>query len=411
MLLDALLSELAVTYAPGNRFLYSNTGYNLLGFLIESLDKRPFADSVRARVLQPLEMTSSSPVIKHQLREKMAVGYKPLRDGVPFPVGGALGEAPWLEMDMAAGSIASTPADMGRYVQMLANRGKSPKGRILSDESFSLFVKPEVKSPFRGEDASYGYGLWVSEIDGHKRLRHTGGMVAFSSSIDVDVTSGVGAFASVNASLGGYRPVVVTRYAVNILNATLARKPLPDPPRSTSSMEVSNASDYVGSFTSPEGKTLVFSEKDHTLFLTYGGKQIELERSGRDLFIVKHPDFELFPLGFVRDQERVTEAFHGSNWYAGQRYAGPREFSFPREWNAFVGHYSNDSAWYGDTRIVLRKGKLYSEGVQPLTPKGDRRFGVGEPDGPDFLEFLSIVDGRAMQLSLTGIVFRRTFTP
>jgi hypothetical protein len=236
-------------------------------------------------------------------------------------------------------------------------------------------------------------------------------MVAFSSSIDVDVSSGVGAFASVNASLGAYRPVAVTRYAVDLLNATLARKPLPDPPPPRSSMEVSNASDYVGSFTSPEGKTLVFSEKDHRLFLTSGGKQIELERSGRDLFIVKHPDFEMFPLGFVRDKEQITEAFHGSNWYAGQRYDGPREFSFPKEWNAFVGHYSNDSAWYGDTRIVLRKRMLYSDGVQPLTPKGERRFGVGEPDGPDFLEFLSIVDGRAMQLSLTGIVFRRTFTP
>ena len=50
------------------------------------------------------------------------------------------------------------------------------------------------------------------------RLRHTGGMVAFSSSIDVDVTAGVGAFASVNANLRGYRPVAVTKYAIELFN-------------------------------------------------------------------------------------------------------------------------------------------------------------------------------------------------
>lgn len=412
LLLDALLSELRVSYAPGNRFLYSNTGYNILGFVIETLDKKSFGDAVRSRVLEPLGMNSSAAIIHNQIREKMAVGYRPLREGLPFPTGGALGEAPWLEMDMAAGSIASTPADMSKYLQMLLNRGKGPNSQIISEDSFNLFIKPEVKAPFRGEEASYSYGLWVSEIDGHTRLRHTGGMVAFSSSLDADLTSGVGAFASVNANLRGYRPVAVTRYAVDLLNASLAGKPLPDPPPPpASSLEVSNATDYEGTFNSPDGKRLVFVERNRRLLLMYNGRPIELERSGRDLFIVKHPDFEVFPLGFVRDHDIVTEAFHGANWYAGAHYAGPRTFSYPQQWNAFVGHYTNDSPWYGDTRIVLRKGKLYSDGVQGLTPKGDTRFGVGEPEGPDYLEFLSILDGRAMRLSLSGIDFRRTFTP
>ena len=66
--------------------------------------------------------------------------------------------------------------------------------RLFSEESFRLMTSPAIKSPFRGEEASYGYGLWVSDIGGHTRLRHTGGMVAFSSSLDVDVTGGVGAF-------------------------------------------------------------------------------------------------------------------------------------------------------------------------------------------------------------------------
>ena len=51
LLLDALLGELWTGYAPGKRFLYSNTGYNILGFLIEAIDKRSFADSMRTRLL------------------------------------------------------------------------------------------------------------------------------------------------------------------------------------------------------------------------------------------------------------------------------------------------------------------------------------------------------------------------
>ena len=44
LLLDAMLSDLWTGYAPGNKFLYSNTGYNILGFLLEAIDKQPFVD-------------------------------------------------------------------------------------------------------------------------------------------------------------------------------------------------------------------------------------------------------------------------------------------------------------------------------------------------------------------------------
>src|ERR1043166_6600994 len=176
LLLDALLNDLWTAYPPGKQFLYSNTGYNILGFLVEALDKRPFAESIRVRLLEPLGMSASAPIITNQLRSKMAVGYEPLNASVPFASHSTLAEAQWLEMEMAAGSIASTPSDMAKYIRMLTNRGALAKGRLISEETFNLFIKPEIKSPFRGEDASYGYGLGVSEMDGHTRLSPPGGM-------------------------------------------------------------------------------------------------------------------------------------------------------------------------------------------------------------------------------------------
>lgn len=412
LLLDALLGELWTAYAPGKRFLYSNTGYNILGFLIEAIDKRSFAESMRARVLAPLGMTASAPIITSDLRKQMAVGYEPLTEGRPFPVRGQLGEAQWIEVDIAAGSIASTPGDMAKYMSMLVNRGALPKGRLISEESFGLFTKPAIDSPYRGEPASYGYGVWVSDVQGHTRLRHTGGMVAFSSSLDVDVTAGIGAFASVNANLRGYRPVAVTKYAIELFNASLAGKSLPDPPPAPPAPdEVKNAADYAGVYTSPDGKKLEFAAAGEKLMLVHGGRRIALERAGGDRFLVKHPSFELFLLGFVRENQQVTQAFHGPDWYMGTKYTGSKTFETKKEWEAFAGHYFNDSAWYGDTRVVLRKGQLFLDGVQPLAPRGDGKFVVGDPQGPDWITFESIVDGRAMRLNYSGILFRRVFTP
>ena len=412
LLLDALLGELWTAYAPGKRFLYSNTGYNILGFLIEALDKRPFAESMRARMLAPLGMTASAPIITNDLRKKIAIGYEPLEEGKPFPALGPLAEAQWIEVDIAAGSIASTPGDMAKYMRMLLNRGALPKGRLISEESFALFTKPAINSPYRGEPASYGYGLWVSDIDGHTRLRHTGGMVAFSSSIDVDLTAGVGAFASVNANLRGYRPVAVTKYAVELFNASLAAKSLPDPPAPPASVdEVKNAADYAGTFTTLDDKKLELVAEGNKLILVHANRRVVLERAGTDRFIVKHPDFDMFLLGFTRENQKVTQAFYGSDWYLGANYTGPKTFEAKKEWEAFAGHYYHDSPWYGDTRIVLRKGQLLLDGVQPLVPRADGKFGIGDPEAPDWIAFESIVDGRAMRMNFSGIVFRRTFTP
>ncbi|MDT7604963.1 MAG: hypothetical protein QOF61_2960 [Acidobacteriota bacterium] len=414
LLLDTLLAEIPTGYKPGAHFLYSNTGYNILGFLIEALDGRPFAAAMRARLLTPLGMTASAPVISNETRSRMAVGYRPFYEDRPFPLRGRLGEAPWIEMDMAAGSITATPADMAAYMTALINRGATPRGaRILSEESFRLMTSPVINAPFRGEPASYGYGLWISDINGHTRLRHTGGMVAFSSSIDIDLNEGLGAFASVNANLQGYRPVAVTKFALETLTASLGGKPLPTTPAPQASPEeVKNAADYAGTLTSPDGKRITLAVEGDRLLLVHKGQRVALERAGRDLFIVKHADFDLFRLGFVRENNHVVEAFHGADWYAGEGYAGARTFTYPKEWEAYAGHYFNDSPWYGTARIVLRKGQLLLDGVQPLAPAEGGTFRLaGDEFSPDRISFESVVGGKAMRVNYSGIIFRRVFTP
>ena len=53
----------------------------------------------------------------------------------------------------------------------------------------------------------------------------------------------------------------------------------------------------------------------------------------------------------------------------------------------------------------------FSDGVQRLVPRSAGKFGINDPEAPDWIAFESIVSSRAMRLNFSGIVFRRTFTP
>lgn len=414
LLTRVVATTLRTGFEPGTRFLYSNIGYVLLGFILEAIEKQPFADIVRKRVLDPLGMSASAPIIANSIRDRVAVGYGPLKPDRPFPIRGQLGEAPWIEVPEAAGSIAATANDMSNYLRMLLNRGQGPKVRVLSEKAFELFTKPVIRAPFRGEEASYAYGVFVSDVGSHKLLRHTGGMVAFSSSMYADITDGFAAFASVNARLsGGYRPVAVTRYALDLLSAAASGKELPAlPPPLPSPDRITNAAEYAGTFTSPDGKKLVLVAQGNQLALEHNGRRIPLEQAGRDRFIVKHPDFELFALTFARDRDAVAEAFHGSNWWTNEKYTGTKSFEYPKEWDTYTGHYRSDSPWYGSTRLVVRKGRLLLDGEQPILQVETAVFRPpGEVNAAERISFDTIVDGKALRMTYSGIEFYRTFTP
>ncbi|HEX8150429.1 MAG TPA: serine hydrolase domain-containing protein [Pyrinomonadaceae bacterium] len=415
LLPESVAVGLETFFKPGEKFVYSNIGYLLLGLLVEALDRRPFADALAARVLKPLGMNNSSPLISHSLRPRMAVGYSPEFEDRPFPLRGRLAEAAWVEVDTAAGGVASTSADMVAYMRMLLNRGAGGGRRLISENSFGLLTKPVVKAPFRGEEASYAYGLWVSQNEeGATHLRHTGGMVAFSSSLDVDLTNGVAAFASVNASLSGYRPVAVTKYALELLNAERAGRELPAPPAPPPPPdEVKNAAHYAGTYAAPDGRQLVLRAEGNRLLLTNKGRAVALERSGgADSFVVKHPEFELFRLVFRREGEKVVEAGHGADWYTNDRYRGPRTFDYPKEWDAYAGRYRHESAWYGSTRVVLRRGALWLEGEQELVALPDGSFSIGPPEETaERVRFLDSSAGRALRMNVSSVMYYRTYMP
>ncbi len=409
-------ARLVQGFKPGEHFHYCNAGFDILGLLAAKLDGRPWRILVQERIFSPLGMSQTKGVIGTADRQKAAVGYEPFRDDQVYPRHGELAPAPNMMMDDTAGCIQSTPGDMARYLRMLLNRGKAPEGRIVSEESFALMTTPCIKAEEFSATASYGYGIAVDTLDGHKILRHTGGMVAFASSIHVDLDGGVAAFASINA-MQGYRPTAVTEYAVRLARAQREGKPLPDAPAIADPMQVDNAADYAGTFTQSGGPAnqhaepaLRFEAGGKQLSLVMGERTIPLQHAGDDSFISTIPDaMAAYPFTFARaggpDEKNpgpVIEVSYGPQWFAGEKYTGPKSFHVPDEYALFAGHYRSDSPWGGDARVYVLKDKLVVEGT-PLSPLGHAIFRVGEAWSPITAEFLIPFEGRPRLLRMGGM--------
>ncbi len=264
-------------FAPGAHFHYCNLGFEILGQMIEKLDGRRWYQCLQARILTPLGMKDTAAVITIESSARSATGYQPFFDDQVYPRQGRLTARPPEVFDSPAGSIASPAADMACYLRTLLNQGQGPGGRIVSEDGFRLMSTPYIQATEFSPTASYGYGIAVDVLNGHRILRHTGGMNCFASSIHVDLDGGVAAFASINA-MQGYRPTPVTQYAVELLRAEREAKPLPAAEPLGNPMEVENAGEYAGVFQSADGRQLVFKADGKLLLLVDRGSEVALQR-------------------------------------------------------------------------------------------------------------------------------------
>ena len=154
-------------FEPGSKFSYNNSGYSLLGAIIEKVTGKSYETVLAERIFKPLGMTNSgydnyAPLIKHR-----ASGYQKTPDGFV--------NAAYLDMSIpyAAGSIYSTAADLFKWDQALF------EGNILSAESKKLMFTPGL--------GNYGYGIRITEEPlgkSDQKIRiigHGGGINGFNS--------------------------------------------------------------------------------------------------------------------------------------------------------------------------------------------------------------------------------------
>lgn len=157
----------ALDFDPGTRWSYSNTGYLILGRVVEKITGLSFGEFLKNRIFGPLEMgyTVYEPGTNDV---RLATGYASFaRSPLQRP---PLESQGWLA---AAGAIYSTAGDMALWNLALLN------GRLLKPGSFETMTRSRVLSG--GRNTEYGCGLGVRHQNGFQILTHSGAVSGFSA--------------------------------------------------------------------------------------------------------------------------------------------------------------------------------------------------------------------------------------
>jgi hypothetical protein len=312
---------------------------------------------------------------------------------------------PWVNVDRGAGCVASTGHDMAIFARFLTGLAQGRGGPVLPDAAAAQFIA--VSTPGWGEGAAYGNGIARLTIDGRNYLHHTGGMISFSSAIHVDADAGIAAFASSNVGGLNYRPRDVTLYACQLFKAVRdgTAAPAPKPTRAV----VEHAERYAGAFTAANGDAFEVRAAGDQVKLRYRGQETDMQFAGGG-FACAEPAFAVSGLVFDLENDRAVRAWADDREYLVDVSRGYKPAA-SAELRALAGRYDNDDPWYGPIRIVARDGKLLGDNVAALTPLGNGLWRFGDEEwSPERVRFDSVVNGRPMRLTFSGIPFERRFS-
>jgi CubicO group peptidase (beta-lactamase class C family) len=190
---------------PHDRWHYSNLCYAMLGEVIVRVDGRDWAESVQARILDPLEMRSTTV----GLTGPHVQGYyvPPFHD-VPVPEP----EPDWKAMN-PAGSLASTAGDLARWAAFLAD----PVAEVLDPATVEEMCQPQTMADTRQWSLAWGLGLEIVRRGDRVYVGHEGGNPGHITGVFVDRESKTGGIALMNSTTGPAPADVAVDLAEHVL--------------------------------------------------------------------------------------------------------------------------------------------------------------------------------------------------
>jgi CubicO group peptidase (beta-lactamase class C family) len=203
-------------FAPGARWSYNNTGYVLLGMIVERASGKPYAQYLDEQFFRPLGLTQTSYCPSRGRDTSFAVGYS-ARNGQLVP-------ATYLSMTQpfAAGALCSSVASYLVWQRALHN------GRVVSARSYQLMTSPDTLN--NGTRLTYGFGLMTGKIGEHRMITHGGGINGFTTAqiYFPDESLSVIAFTNTDAAGPDFTAMNIARA---VLGEPLLTRPV-RPPRS-----------------------------------------------------------------------------------------------------------------------------------------------------------------------------------
>lgn len=162
--LVALTAAAPMRFPSGTKWEYDNTGYVLLGMLIEKVTGRPWGTDLEERFTKPLGLSDTRNCLATPLVPRRVRGYE--------PQGNSWMNATYLAMSQpyAAGAICSTVGDIAKWNRALHT------GKVVSPTSYALMTNPAGVAAVEGK---YGFGLGRDTVGGRAMISHGGGIHGF----------------------------------------------------------------------------------------------------------------------------------------------------------------------------------------------------------------------------------------
>lgn len=150
-------------FTPGEKMLYSNSGYVVLGYLVEKISGQSYETFVQENIFTPLDMKDTGYDSNTRLIPQRAAGYT--------PAPGGLRNADFVHMSVphGAGALYSTTHDLLLWEQGLFG------GKLLSAPSLA-----KMTTPFKSD---YGLGVMVQVVNGRRQVSHGGSIEGFNTSL------------------------------------------------------------------------------------------------------------------------------------------------------------------------------------------------------------------------------------
>jgi D-alanyl-D-alanine carboxypeptidase len=284
-----LVRDDTADFKAGAQWRYNNTGYVLLGMIIERASGKPYATVLEDEFYKPLGLSqtyycSQKPIIKHR-----AQGYD--------RAGRQLVNTEYLSMTQpfSAGALCSTVGDLVAWQRALVG------GRVVRPGSYTAMTTPEPL--IDGKPLTYGYGLGVSTLAKHRKVSHGGGINGFITDLAYfpDDTLHVVVLANTSPSNPGRLTDQIARLALGL--------PLVTPPAGVTLAGAERAR-YVGGYTltTPSGQKVpmrILEQGGALLAQIAGQPPAPLIALGDHVFVLREdPDARIT---FVVSGDRATK--------------------------------------------------------------------------------------------------------
>ncbi len=249
-----------IAVKPGEVYLYSNLGFDLLGRLIEIIDNKSFGQSMKEHVLAPLGMNDSSFILTQSIYDRLAHAYKDGHPALDFKI-----------RDAPAGGLYASSRDLVKLVNLFLNKGKLPNNKVfLKPETINEIWSPQFQDLALNLDYQTGFDWNLKDEDLSDLgalASHDGSMPFYYSRLMILRDQNLSFIALTNAATVNAREsirkisVETLRYAVSSLKKKeIIINEEKFQPRTLSKDEISNIEGY---YSTEYGLIHIKDKKDH----------------------------------------------------------------------------------------------------------------------------------------------------